>query len=83
MVFLATTRPGYDAYLALHSRAALWVADGVLTTKELEELRASGINVTNFTRSIDFTDLAALADAMRIIRGHHPGETLWVEGMGR
>lgn len=81
MVFLAMTRLGYEAYVSLKSRAPLWVADGVLTPKELDELRAIGLSVTNFTRKIDFADPEELADAISTIREHHPGEPIWVEGI--
>ncbi len=57
----------------------LWVNGGVLAESELERLRASGVDITNFTRLIDSTNAEAIDQAVCTIREHHPNENVWVE----
>ncbi|MEJ1962223.1 MAG: hypothetical protein WDO56_12030 [Gammaproteobacteria bacterium] len=82
MVFLAMTRQGFEGYCQLSSgsRASLWIPGGVLAPEELSELRARGLDVTNFGSEIRPGDVGAVADAISTIREHHPNEPLWVEG---
>ena len=79
MVFLATTRRGYEAYMTLSPGAALWLSAGILSSRELRDLRARGHSVTDFSYSIDQSDPEAMMDAVSTIREHHPHEPLWVE----
>lgn len=84
MIYFATSRQSYDQ-LATSSAwppAALWVSFGVLTPSELTELRAKGLNVTDFTNPINPSDTSemAMADALETIREHHPGEAVWIDG---
>jgi hypothetical protein len=79
MVFLATTRRGYDDYLALRTKAALWISAAVLTDDELEQLRSQGRNVTTFAHEVRSDDAEVLSEAIDTIREHHPNESIWIE----
>lgn len=79
MVFLATSRRGYEAYISLNSGGALWVSAGILSPHELSDLRARGYSVTNFSYAIGQDDRDTMLDALSTIREHHPEETLWIE----
>jgi len=79
VVFLVTTRPGYESFATLNSDAEFWVSGGVLTADELTALRARGIRITDFTHEISSNEPDEIADAVSTIREHHPGETIWVE----
>ena len=82
MVFLATTRRGYDDYRALNTRAVLWVSAGVLSEEELKHLRSEGRSVTTFAYEVGPNDPELLSEAVATIREHHPSESIWVEGEG-
>lgn len=79
MVFLATSRRGYEAYLALDSSAPLWVSAGILSLHELRDLRVRGYSVTDFSYVVNPNDPEVMMDASSTIREHHPDEPLWVE----
>jgi len=79
MVFLATTRRGYESFTTLNPDANLWVSGGVLTTEELAQLRARGLKITDFTHEISSGEPEEIADAISTIREHHPGEPIWIE----
>lgn len=64
MVFFAINRRGYEDFIALNFDAILWSTLGVLTT------------VFNFQLASDDAD--AISDAVETIRGHHPGQTVWL-----
>jgi hypothetical protein len=55
----------------------MWVADGVLTEVEFEELLVSSI--TTFNYSIGLSDAAVIEGALDTIAEHHPNERIWVE----
>ncbi len=46
---------------------------------ELKNLRASGIDVTNFTKLIDRANSSEIEQAVGTIKEHHPNEYIWVE----
>jgi hypothetical protein len=79
VVFLATTRRGYESFMALNAGAALWLSAGLLTAEELSRSRDRGIKVTDFAHEIRSDDLDALTDAVSTIKEHHPGESVWIE----
>jgi len=76
MIYFATSRQGYDQITGMSAwpPTALWTALGVLELSELEELRAAGIAVTSFSSQ------TSLADALDVIREHHPGQEVLVDG---
>ena len=81
MVVLALTRGGYDD-LRKHTAnipSPLWVAAGVLSEPEIEQLRGAGVEVTDFTHQIIPSDTSAIEGAIETIAQHHPGQTIWVE----
>jgi hypothetical protein len=80
MIFLATTRQGYEAYRTLNTESALWISAAVLAADEVYRLRAGGLNVTTMAQVVRSNDPGALADAIASIQEHHPGEHIWVEG---
>jgi hypothetical protein len=79
VVFLATTRRGYESFTTLNADADLWISGGVLTAEELTQLRARGLKITDFTHEISTSEPDEIADAVSTIREHHPGEPIWVE----
>jgi len=80
MVFLALTRSGFDAYLALGASAdALWVGAEVLSEGELAALRESGVDVSDFNYKIELHEREVIAGAVETIKEHHPGHAVWVE----
>jgi hypothetical protein len=80
VVFLATTRRGYESFMTLNARAALWLSAGLLTSDELRHARDRGLNVTDFDYEIAPGDFDTLADAVSTIKEHHPGQAIWIEG---
>jgi len=83
MIFLATTRSGYESYRSLGKVAgALWLAAKVLSAEELRELREAGTDVTDFDYEISSEDADVVAGAVETIKEHHPGEAIWVEASG-
>jgi len=81
MVFLALTRSGLEQLVSVigHTPSPLWVNDGVLAADEREKLRATGVDLTNFTSPIAPEDRSAVAGAVDTIAEHHPGQSIWVE----
>ena len=81
MATLVLTRGGFDDLVKAmgHVPSQLWVNSGVLTDRELSELRAAGHDVTNFTRHIAPSDRVAVENAIDTVREHHPSQRLWVE----
>jgi hypothetical protein len=81
MVFLICSRRGYDQLLGLLGTppSPLWIGDGVLTPGELQKLRDSGADVTNFAHPIDPTKHDDISSAVETICEHHPGQIVWVE----
>ncbi|PJK10811.1 hypothetical protein CO614_08460 [Lysobacteraceae bacterium NML120232] len=61
--------------------AALWVLWAVLDAAEIEQLRSAGVAVTRFAQGFDAADGAGLAAAIEIIGEHHPGQSIWVDGV--
>ena len=82
MIYFVHSRESYDQLVVSTAwpPSALWVSLGVLEPSELAALRASGIAVTDFSRTIDPNDAMALADVISTIREHHPGQVVWVNG---
>jgi hypothetical protein len=81
MPHFALTRLGYDQLIKAcggSPPSPLWVNAGVLSLSELAALRAQGLDVTEFSRSIPFQG-QGLHDAINTIGEHHPGSSIWVE----
>lgn len=57
----------------------LWLNFGVLTPLEINELRKSNYNVTEFLKPINTNDYAALEAAIETVQEHHIGQNIWVE----
>ncbi|CAN7460293.1 hypothetical protein LJR118_003100 [Acidovorax sp. LjRoot118] len=83
MVFFAHTRQGYENYLSLGltATAPLWVTANVLAEDELHGPELTVANVSIFSYTIDPGDTDAMAGAVLTIAEHHPGHTIWAEGM--
>lgn len=81
MVFFALTRHGYEELVSQTGRAPspIWVNAGVLSEAELAQLRSAGVEVTNFTHTIDAADSEAILVAVQSIQEHHNGQRVWVE----
>ena len=80
MVLLATTREGFSTKRVeiIKDRNILWLADGVLSGHEVEELRNLGLDVTVFDDTFDVKDQGAVLDAIHTIKEHHPGEKVCI-----
>lgn len=81
MVVFAITR---DGYLELEPiiktlNYPVWVGAGVLSTNELAELRSSGLDLTEFSYSIEPTDMGTIQGALETIATHHPEQRVWLE----
>ena len=76
MIYFATSRQSYDqlASSLVWPPSELWTALGVLDPTEVADLRAAGIPVTTFASQ------TSLADALDVIREHHPGQEVSVDG---
>jgi hypothetical protein len=81
MPYFALSRQGYDQLIDAYGGSPpspLWVNAGVLSSSELAALRAQGLDITDFSRSIPFQG-QGLHAAIDTIREHHPGSSIWVE----
>jgi len=80
MVFLISSRSGYESFVGLGvSGCALWVTAGVLSPDELGALRAHGADVTDFDYEIAEGEWDAVECAVATIKEHHPGEVVWAQ----
>jgi hypothetical protein len=82
MVFLILSRCGYDNWkmlAALMKAPIIWLADGILSHDECQQLRHSGFNLTVFSKTTKLTHAEDLAAAIATIEEHHPEEVIWVE----
>lgn len=82
MVYFALTQQGFRKILSDtdEAKAHVWCGADVLSEEEFEQLGRG--NVTRFSCSFANADKAALKDALSTIEEHHPGEVIWVEGIG-
>ena len=81
MVIFVLTISGYKEMESLikESNSPTWINEGILNAPELEELRNSGVDITNFTYHKDKKDNYEIQDALNTIREHHPGQSIWTE----
>jgi hypothetical protein len=81
MVFLILTKEGFKdlGRFLKENKHPIWVNQGVLSQAEIEDLRASGINLTDFTYHISIDDQKEINEAINTISEHHPGERIWIE----
>ena len=81
MVVFAITREGYLELEPIIKTLnyQVWVGAGVLSTSELIELRSLGVDLTNFSYSIEPNDMEAIRGALAGISTHHPGHRIWLE----
>ncbi|PUA27200.1 MAG: hypothetical protein B0W54_20490 [Cellvibrio sp. 79] len=81
MVVFAITRAGYLELEPIIKtlKYPVWVGAGVLSNSELTELRHLGLNLTNFSYSIEPNNMETILDALADISAHHPGHRIWLE----
>ena len=81
MVIFVVTKNGFYEIedFIKNSHSPVWVGEGVLSEKELSELRESGLDITNFNYQIDKEDEAEIFGAIKTIKEHHPGHSIWTE----
>ena len=81
MIFLVLTRSGYEELLVRFKSTPtpLWVNQNVLTDAELDELRKSGVEVSNFSYLIDATNQVEVEEAAYTVNEHHLNNSVWVE----
>jgi hypothetical protein len=85
MIFFILTKDAFNEMTTVirSTKSPVWVGDGVLSEIELSGLRSNGMEITNFTYSIDPSDHGKVLDAISTIEEHHPGERIWVEIIAR
>lgn len=81
MIILVLTRNGFDEAkdIIVNGGAIAWTNDNVLSPKEIQNLRAQKIEITNFTYVISPEDTEAIESAISTISEPHPGNSIWVE----
>jgi hypothetical protein len=81
VVFFVISRKGFEDYLAIKDKlvAPLWISAGVISQSELESLRNSGADVTDFNYAIGLNENEVIDDAIQTIKEHHPGEVIWLQ----
>lgn len=81
MVFFVISRKGFEEYLIVKEKLAapLWISAEVISQSELESLRYSGADVTDFNYAIDLNEDEVIAGSIETIKEHHPGEVIWVQ----
>lgn len=81
MVYLILTRRAFEQLPRTNGLppSPLWLNAGILSAKEIDELRRHGLDVSSFSRSINIDDLAAIQGASATVRQHHPNDVVWVE----
>lgn len=81
MVFLAITSEGLRQAL-LHSAGptvSVWCGSDAITEREYEAQRTPRLSRFRFPLQGETREV--LEGALDTIREHHPGETIWVEGV--
>lgn len=81
MVVFAITREGYLELEPIIKTLnyPVWVGAGVLSNSELAELRSLGLDLTNFSYSIEPNDMETILGALADISVHYPGHRIWLE----
>jgi hypothetical protein len=81
VVFFVISRKGFEDYLAIKDKltAPLWISAGVISQSELEFLRYSGTDVTDFNYAIGLNENEVIDDVIETIKEHHPDEVIWVQ----
>ena len=81
MIFFVISRKGFEDYLSVKEKLAapLWISAGVISQSELELLRHSGADVTDFNYVISLNENEVIDDAIETIKEHHPDEVIWVQ----
>jgi hypothetical protein len=81
VVFFVISRTGFEDYLIVKEKLAapLWISAGVISQAELELLRNSGADVTDFNYAIDPNENEVIDNAIETIKEHHSGEVIWVQ----
>lgn len=81
MAFLILTRAGFDVLISQFGRLPpnVWVGLNVLSADELENYRAGGEPITNFTVDIPLDDRVAINSALDTVADHHPDEPVYAE----
>ena len=84
MVFLVLTRSAYDELCIALGKvpSPIWLAEGVLGQAEIDDLRGSGVVVTNFDYSVNPDNAEGVEDMFSTVALHHPGQAIWVEKRG-
>lgn len=81
MVIFVITKNGFNEIedFIKNYQSPVWVGDGVLSVNELDELRKSGLDITNFNYQIDKENEDEILGAIETIKEHHPGHSIWTE----
>jgi hypothetical protein len=59
--------------------SAFWLNYGVLTPQEIDGLRKSNYNVTEFVQPINTNNKTSIEAAIETVQEHHFGQNVWVE----
>jgi hypothetical protein len=64
--------------LAAKEGCSVWVGSDAITPEDFKELSV-GARVTRFSHPLAKAAPEVVADALRVIEEHHPGEIIWVQ----
>ncbi|MES2826056.1 MAG: hypothetical protein V4732_20820 [Pseudomonadota bacterium] len=81
MVILVATRNGYEELKSVifSGLYPVWFGAEVLSEEEIDSIRTLGIDLTDFSYTINIQDVNEIEGAVETIREHHPGHKVWVE----
>jgi hypothetical protein len=80
VVYLVLTRAGFDEVQSkLQPSDVVWAGRSVLSTREIDALRARGFELSVFDHDADPADSGAVAGWTFTVAQHHPHQPIWVE----
>lgn len=81
MVIFVITKDGYLELEPIIKTAKypVWIGADILSSNEIANLRKDGVNLTDFSYSIEPSDFETIQDALGDISLHHPGHRIWLE----
>ena len=81
MIFFVVTKSGFleTKNLMKSAKCSVWVGGEVLSKAELASYRAMGMDITDFSYTINADNKKELDGALNTISEHHPKERIWLE----
>ncbi len=80
-VFFMLTAAGFYQLIADLPKPPppIWLNADLVPQADIAELRASGVEITNFVTPVDVRDPASIEGAIKTIAAQHPDKKIWVE----